>query len=78
MRETEDAVELGELKLPMPDEDQLFGRENALLLEKKVFVDTLALFETLFEQLVELVSIEHDVNEGRLILGTQDDAAVAG
>jgi len=78
VRQGEYAVELRELKLSVSDENQLFGRQNAVLLEEEVFVDALALFEALFEQLVELVSIEHDVNEGRLVLWTQDDAAVAG
>ena len=45
----------------MSDENQLFGRQNAFLLEKEVFVNALALFETLFEQLIELIPIDSDV-----------------
>ncbi len=45
MRQSEDGVKLSELKLLVPDENELFCAKNPLLLaDKEVLIDTFAFF----------------------------------
>ena len=80
MRETEDTVELGEIKLLISDEDKLLGREESLLLivpKYVVLTDSFAFFEALIECLFKFIAIIDNGLKDRHVLRAQN-ASLSG